>query len=88
MKVKLLVDDIGYAQDGTVGELPTGTVVEVTAAEGEAWAFWHRMITAGRAEVVPDAPPAPELEPESEEAPKRRGRPALPRDASGNIVRE
>jgi len=85
MRVKLLVDDVGYAQDGTVGPLEAGTVVEVIAADGEAWAFWHRMITAGHAEALPDAEPEP---PKVEESPKRRGRPPLLRDAEGNVVHE
>lgn len=94
VKVKLLADDAGYAQDGAFGALPAGMVVEVGVADagGEALPFWFRMVRAGRAELLPDAPePEPEPEParpEPAEPAPRRGRPPLPRDANGNVVRE
>lgn len=81
MKVKILTSrDAAYDSAGAVVPMTAGTVVEV--AEGEATAFWARMLLAGEAEQVPEA--EPEAEPE---APKRRGRTPLPRDADGNIVR-
>lgn len=93
MRVRILADRAAYDSAGAVVPMTAGTVVEVAEQPGEPFAFWARMLLAGEAEQVadppasPPAPPEPVAPPMIEEAPKRRGRPPLPRDADGNPIR-
>lgn len=65
--------DITWHEDGDVREVPDSLAWELLA------------IPEGGFTVVE---PEQEAEPEPEEAPKRRGRPPMPRNENGEIVRD
>ncbi len=82
MRVQLVGPSSGYVHDGYRSWL-ADEVIEVDDNDQAAVDWWRTFATAGGGTVLEDVKPP---KPAAAEPPKR-GRPPLPRDSEGNVVR-
>jgi hypothetical protein len=87
MKVKTL--GAGYSArmpDGTFFSPIPGLIIDIDDSDDALVAFFRGQVEAGLVAVLEDVKSPPE--PAVTELAPRRGRPPLPRDSEGNVIRE
>jgi hypothetical protein len=86
VKVKLVGPDSGYVPGG-YRRWDADEIIEVDDADEAAVAGWRAHCVRGGGTVMEDAHAKPEPSKAAVESAPRRGRPPLPRDSQGNVVR-
>lgn len=85
MKIRTLDHVNSHWSDGRHLSAGAGAELYADDADTDAVAHLQHLVATGLAEAVADPEPDAEPEPEQRRGP---GRPALPRDAKGRIIRE
>lgn len=74
--------------DGSLFSPVPGQIIEVDDADTDRVAFLNRLADEGLVTIVEDVKVKPTATTTAAESAPRRGRPPLPRDAEGKVVRE